>query len=189
MTCFKKRYHAIFIGFDWACFKIWVYFLRYVNYYEKKFTFLFSCNIRMSEKSIVLTCSKLANWPSFFTSSKPAKWAVLKSLCSCSYLRSFNLGSSHLRSNYSAVLKANNCFSQKFFSHSIKMLNLPLKEFILVTKNRNINGYKSMPKDKLLRIINDIKRDRKSLFKSKKEETKKILYKPTRNNLFKLKRE
>ena len=69
------------------------------------------------------------------------------------------------------------------------MLNLPLKEFILVAKNRNINGYKSMPKDKLLRIINDIKRDRRSLFKSKKEDTKKILYKPTRNNLFKLKRE
>ena len=34
------------------------------------------------------------------------------------------------------------------------MLNLSLKELRLIAKNRNINGYKSMPKDKLLRIIN-----------------------------------
>ena len=45
-----------------------------------------------------------------------------------------------------------------------------------------------MPKDKLLRII-DNKKDRKSFFKSKKGKTKKGLYKPTRYSLFKLKRE
>ena len=33
------------------------------------------------------------------------------------------------------------------------MLNLSLKELRLIAKNRNINGYKRMPKDKLLRII------------------------------------
>ena len=44
-----------------------------------------------------------------------------------------------------------------------------------------------MPKDKLLRIINNNERDSKSLLKSKKEETKKGLYKPTRNNPIKLK--
>ena len=65
------------------------------------------------------------------------------------------------------------------------MLNLSLKELKLVAKNRNINGYKSMPKYKLLRIINNNKRHRKNLFKSKKEETKKSSYKPTRNSLFK----
>ena len=58
-----------------------------------------------------------------------------------------------------------------------------------MAKNRNICGYKSMPKDKLIRIINNNERDRKSLFKSKKEETKKGLYKSTRNSTFKLKRE
>ena len=35
------------------------------------------------------------------------------------------------------------------------MLNLSPKELRLIAKNRNINGYKSMPKDKLLRIINN----------------------------------
>ena len=44
----------------------------------------------------------------------------------------------------------------------------------LIAKNRKINGYKSMPKDKLLRIINNNKRDRKSLFNSKKKETKEV---------------
>ena len=77
-------------------------------------------------------------------------------------------------------------YIKKFFCPSIKMENLSLKE-----PKRNISGYKSMPKDKLLGIINNNnnKGDRKSLFKLKKEETKKSLYKPTRNSLFKLKRE
>ena len=44
------------------------------------------------------------------------------------------------------------------------MLNLSLKEWRLIAKNRNINGYKSMATDKLLEIINN-KKDRKSLFK------------------------
>ena len=59
----------------------------------------------------------------------------------------------------------------------------------LIAKNRNICGYKGMSKDKLLRIINNNERDRKTLSESKKEETKKGLYKPTRNSTFKLKRE
>ena len=58
----------------------------------------------------------------------------------------------------------------------------------LIAKNRSVSGYKSIPKDKLLRIINNNEGDRKSLFKSKKEETKKSLYKPKRNSSFKLKR-
>ena len=70
------------------------------------------------------------------------------------------------------------------------MLNLSLKELRLIAKNRNINGYKSMHKDKLFRIISENnKKDRKSLFKSKKEETKEIIqYKPTRISPFKLER-
>ena len=68
------------------------------------------------------------------------------------------------------------------------MLNL--KELRLIAKNRSISGYKSMPKDKLLRTINNNNtEDKKSLLKSKKEEAKKSRYKPTRNSLFKLKRE
>ena len=63
------------------------------------------------------------------------------------------------------------------------MQNLSRKELRLIAKNRYICGYKSIPKDKLLRIINNNnKRDKNSFFKSKKEETKKGLYKPTKNN-------
>ena len=69
------------------------------------------------------------------------------------------------------------------------MQNLSQKGLRLIAKNSNICGYKSMPKDNLLRIINSNERDKKSLFKSKKEETKKCLYKPTGNSTFKLKRE
>ena len=68
------------------------------------------------------------------------------------------------------------------------MLYLSLKNLRLIAKNRNINGYESMPKGKLLRIINNKKGDKKSLFESKKEENKKCLYKPTRNSFFKSKR-
>ena len=43
-------------------------------------------------------------------------------------------------------------------------------------------------KDELLRIINNNNNgDRKSLFKSKKYKTKKILFNPTKNSFFKLK--
>ena len=53
------------------------------------------------------------------------------------------------------------------------MENLSLKESRLIAKNRNISSYKSMPKDKLLGIINNNnnnnnnnnKGDRKSLLK------------------------
>ena len=69
------------------------------------------------------------------------------------------------------------------------MQNLSRKELRLIAKNRNICGYKSIPKDKLLRIINNNERDRESLFKLKKGEAKKGLYKPTKNSTFKLKRE
>ena len=41
------------------------------------------------------------------------------------------------------------------FSPSIKMENLSLKEFRIIAKDRSINGYKSIPKDILLRIINN----------------------------------
>ena len=67
-----------------------------------------------------------------------------------------------------------------------KMFNLSLKELRLISKNRNINGYESMAKDKLLKIINNNKGGRKSLLISEKEETKKIF--KSRDNLFKLKR-
>ena len=56
------------------------------------------------------------------------------------------------------------------------MQNLSRKELRLIAKNRNICGYKSKPKDKLLRTINNNERDRN------------ILDKPTRNSTFKLKR-
>ena len=46
-----------------------------------------------------------------------------------------------------------------------KMLNLSLKKFRLIAKNRSINGYEILPKDKLLRIINDKEGYRKSLIK------------------------
>ena len=59
----------------------------------------------------------------------------------------------------------------------------------LTAKNRNIDGYKNMSKDRLLRIVNNSnKRNRNSIFKLKRDKIKKSLYKPTRNSLFKLKR-
>ena len=48
-----------------------------------------------------------------------------------------------------------------FFLHIIKILNLSLKELRLIAKNRNINGSKSMPKDELLGIINNITREKR----------------------------
>ena len=70
-----------------------------------------------------------------------------------------------------------------FLWHSIEILDPSLKEWRLIAKNININGYKSMPKDKLLGIIDNNRGDRKSLLKKKRS-----LYKPTRNSLFQLKR-
>ena len=66
------------------------------------------------------------------------------------------------------------------------MPNLSLKELRLIAKKRNIIDNKSVPKGKLLRIINNKKTDRKCLINQKKK--KKILYKPTKNSLFKLKK-
>ena len=48
------------------------------------------------------------------------------------------------------------------FDVNLSSLNVPLKELRLIAKNRNIKGYESMCKDKLLRIINNKKGDRKS---------------------------
>ena len=54
------------------------------------------------------------------------------------------------------------------------MLHLSLRELRLITKNRNINGYESMPKDGLLIIIiSNNKSDRKSFFEEKKSNLKK----------------
>ena len=62
------------------------------------------------------------------------------------------------------------------------MLNLLLKELKLITRNRSIHGYKSIPKDQLLSIINTSgpiknyrKGDRKNPFKSKREKIKRSL--------------
>ena len=44
-----------------------------------------------------------------------------------------------------------------------------------------------MPKDKLSRIIDNKKRDRKSFLKTRKRRNQKILYRPTKNSLLKLK--
>ena len=65
---------------------------------------------------------------------------------------------------------------KKNFCLMYKMLNLSLRELRLIAKNRNINGYESMPKNKLLRINNNKKGDRKNDLKSKKEETRKSIY-------------
>ena len=54
-----------------------------------------------------------------------------------------------------------------------KMLNLSLKEMRLIAGNRNINGYKSMPKDKLLRIINSKKGRQKESSQIKKRRNQK----------------
>ena len=52
------------------------------------------------------------------------------------------------------------------------MQNLSQKELRLIAKNRNICGYKSMLKDKLLRIINNNERDRVFLNQQKKKPIK-----------------
>ena len=44
----------------------------------------------------------------------------------------------------------------------------------LTTKNRNINGHESMPKDNLLIMVNNNNGDRNSIFKSKKKKPKKV---------------
>ena len=54
------------------------------------------------------------------------------------------------------------------------MQNLSQKGLRLIANNRNICGYKSMPKDKLLRIINSNERDKKSLFYQKKKKRKNV---------------
>ena len=55
------------------------------------------------------------------------------------------------------------------------MLHFSLKELRSIAKNRNIDGYKSMPKEKLLRIIySNNKKNRYSTFKSKRGEIKKV---------------
>ena len=53
------------------------------------------------------------------------------------------------------------------------MLSLSLQQLRLIAKNINTNGYQRMPKDKLLRIANNKKGDRKSLFISKERRNQK----------------
>ena len=67
------------------------------------------------------------------------------------------------------------------------MLRLLLKQLRSIAKNRNIYGYKSMPKGKLLRIINNNnkKKNRNSICKLKRGEITKSLYEPTRKSIFK----
>ena len=64
------------------------------------------------------------------------------------------------------MLKTNKYIKNFSFCPGIKMQDLSLNELKLIAKNRNISGYKSIVKDKLLGIIDKNKRDRKSLFKS-----------------------
>ena len=45
-------------------------------------------------------------------------------------------------------------FLKKFFVHSIKILNLSLKELKLIAEIRGIKGYKSMSEDRLLSALN-----------------------------------
>ena len=52
-------------------------------------------------------------------------------------------------------LKPTNIKKIILFCPSINIQNLSLKELRLIAKNKNINGYKRMSKDKLLRIINN----------------------------------
>ena len=71
------------------------------------------------------------------------------------------------------------------------MLNLSKKELVLIAKNRNINGYKNMSKDKLINAINISKpanNNKKKTFKSKREKIKEILMKPSNKNIFNSKR-
>ena len=46
---------------------------------------------------------------------------------------------------------------KKFFftSHNIRMLNLSLNELKPIARNRNIKGYKSMSKERLLSALNE----------------------------------
>ena len=65
------------------------------------------------------------------------------------------------------------------------MLNLSLNELRLIAKYRNISGYKSMPKDKSLKIFNNNSnnnnnnnnnndRDRKRRLNQKNKKSKKV---------------
>ena len=51
------------------------------------------------------------------------------------------------------MLKTSKYKKNFFFCPSTKMEKLSLKEFRLIAKNRNISGYKIMPKKNLLRTI------------------------------------
>ena len=112
-------------------------------------------------------------------------------------------------------LKPTNIKKIILFCPSINIQNLSLKELRLIAKNKNINGYKRMSKDELLRIINNnnnnnnkgdrnrningyknmqedkllkiiiIRETERVFLNQKKEETKKGLYKPAKNSLFK----
>ena len=72
----------------------------------------------------------------------------------------------------------------KKLAENIRLLDLLINEW----KLKGIKGYKRMSKDGLLSILNtakQIKNKRKSLFKSKRNKSRKSLYKPTGKSLFK----
>ena len=59
------------------------------------------------------------------------------------------------------------------------MVNLSLKELRLIAKNRNISGYKSIPKDKLLGIIsnkynNNTKETERVFLNNKKKKPREV---------------
>ena len=72
-----------------------------------------------------------------------------------SYPRSSHLRNSYARSSHSAMLKASTYLKKLQFKVLFKVLlfNLSRKELELKAKNRGIEGYKSMSKDKLLSIF------------------------------------
>ena len=72
-----------------------------------------------------------------------------------SYPRSSHLRNSYARSSHSAMLKASKYLKKLQFKVLFKVLlfNLSRKELELKAKNRGIEGYKSMSKDKLLSIF------------------------------------
>ena len=114
--------------------------------------------------TISLVLSKFGKMTISLDSPKVSKMSNHLRSChlSSSYPKDSHLSSSYLRSNHSAAPKTSKYIYKLFLCYSMKMLNQSLKELRLIAENRNMNGYQSMPKDKLLRIIT--KGDRKSLF-------------------------
>ena len=71
------------------------------------------------------------------------------------HLKSTHLRSSHPRRSHNILLKAGK-YLKKFVVHSVRMLNLSLKELKTESKNRSIKGLKGMSIDKLLGILDKL---------------------------------